>query len=98
MNLKLQFLAVFLFLAFNSAFSQERVSPAVPGFGGIYEIESPDEKPDPSLEYNIVIDVTIGSDSVGSVNPSLHNIARMMNLHVAAGVPLENMHVKAVIH
>ncbi|UZR94155.1 DsrE family protein [Chondrinema litorale] len=98
MNLKLQLFAALLLLAFNPAFSQDRVSPAVPGFGGIYEIESPDEKPDPSLEYNIVIDVTMGSDSANAVNPSLHNIARMMNLHVAAGVPLKNMHVKAVIH
>jgi len=80
------------------SFAQKRLSPAVPGQGGIFKIENPDEAPDPSIKYKIVIDVTMGSEDNSSLNPALHNIARMLNLHVVAGVPKENMDVVAVIH
>lgn len=79
-------------------FAQKRHSPAVPGHGGIFKIENPDEAPNPAIKYKIVIDVTMGSEDNSSVNPALHNIARMLNLHVVAGVPKENMDVVAVIH
>ncbi len=78
--------------------AQEAISPAVPGFGAIYQIENPDMSPDTSLTYKIVIDVTIGSASPKEVNFALNNIARMFNLHVASGVPKENMDIIAVVH
>ena len=78
--------------------AQEAISPAVPGYGAIYQIENPDMSPDTSLSYKIVVDVTMGSDDVGQVNFALHNLARMFNLHVAAGVPKENMDIIAVVH
>jgi intracellular sulfur oxidation DsrE/DsrF family protein len=91
--LLLLFLNVYIFCS-----AQERLTPAVPGHGGIFKIDNPDETPDPALTYKIVIDITMGSDSAIAVNPALHNIARMFNLHVAAGVPIENMDIVAVIH
>ena len=99
MNSTRLFLLMLLsFSSFYSVIAQNRVSPAVPGFGGIFEIPNPDEKPDASLIYNIVIDITTASESPNEINPALHNLARMMNLHVAAGVPIENMNVIGVIH
>lgn len=56
------------------------------------------EKPDPNLEYKIVVDLAGGSDRPGDVNMSLINIARMINLHSVGGVPKEKMTVVAAVH
>lgn len=72
--------------------------PIVPKFGGIYAIPEVKKNPDTTLTYRIVIDVTQGAEKSDEINPSLNNIARMLNLHGLGGVPQERMEVVAVIH
>jgi len=72
--------------------------PIVPEFGGIYAIPEVEKNPDNTLTYRIVIDVTQGAEKSDEINPSLNNIARMLNLHGLGGVPKEKMEVVAVIH
>ncbi|MDF9801232.1 intracellular sulfur oxidation DsrE/DsrF family protein [Catalinimonas alkaloidigena] len=72
--------------------------PAVPTFGGIYDIPEADKRPDPDVEYKLVIDVKGGAEVAESENRSLINIARTLNLHVQGGVPQENIKIVAVIH
>ena len=50
------------------------------------------------MTYNIVIDIRSGPASPDEINPALNNIARMLNLHAAGGVPADRINVKAVIH
>ncbi len=56
------------------------------------------EKPDPTMEYKIVIDVATGSSDPSEAMYSLVNVARLLNLHAMGGVPKENMHVVLAIH
>ncbi len=72
--------------------------PIVPGFGGIYKIPKVQKNPDTTLTYRIVIDVTQGAEKSDEINPSLNNIARMLNLHGLGGVLKEKMEVVAVVH
>ena len=72
--------------------------PLVKNFGGIYEIPDAVERPDPSLEYRIIIDLVSPSESPQQVNRMVENIARMVNLHGLAGVPKERMKVKVAVH
>ena len=72
--------------------------PIVPKFGGIYQIPEVEKKPDTTLTYRIVIDVTLGADEPDQINPALNNIARMLNLHGLGGVTKEQLEVVAVIH
>lgn len=72
--------------------------PIVPEFGGIYRIPEVEKNPDTTLTYSIVIDVTLGAEEPDQLNPSLNNIARMLNLHGLGGVPQERLEVVAVIH
>lgn len=89
---------VFLFLISSSAFSQTRIYPLIKNFGGIFDIPYAEEKPDPSLDYNIVIEVEHSIDHPDSLNWALNNVARLLNIHVMAGVQPEKLHVVLAIH
>jgi intracellular sulfur oxidation DsrE/DsrF family protein len=78
--------------------AQARIFPVIPGYGGIFDVPDAVEKPDPSLEYKIVIDLAGGSADPAELNPGLNNIARMINLHASAGVPREKIQVVVAIH
>ena len=96
-----RFSLAFLFLFLLSAqltFAQTAQFPIVKGFGGIYEIKDAVERPDPSLEYKIMVDLSTGADSPAEISRWVDNVARLMNLHGLAGVPKERLHVKVVVH
>lgn len=92
-------LAFFAFLFSSTvALAQSPQFPIVKGYGGIYEIKDATERPDPSLEYKILVDLASASENDKEISRWVDNIARMMNLHGLAGVPKEKIHVKVVIH
>lgn len=76
----------------------EPIFPIVQGFGGIFDAPHATEKPDPTLEYKVVIDVATGDENKSEPFMSLINIARLMNLHAMGGVSEQNMQVVAVLH
>jgi intracellular sulfur oxidation DsrE/DsrF family protein len=69
-------------------------------------VEGIDEKPDPNQLYNIVFDFTAFAEREGkkgaldsaSVNWGLSDIGRILNLHVAAGIPKEKINFVVAIH
>lgn len=78
-------------------------------WAGVSNIEHIDIKPDPNLKYNIVIDFTTFAKPEGveghsheidpkSLNYGLAEIGRLMNLHVGAGIPKENINIVAAVH
>ena len=75
-----------------------RVNPVIRSQGGVFEIPYADEKPDPSLVYNIVIEVERESAKPDTINWALNNVARLLNLHAVGGVPAKNMNVVIAIH
>lgn len=87
----------FLFLAVHSQ-AQTPQFPIVKGFGGIYEIADAKERPDPTLEYKIIVDLTSAAEDNKEISRWVDNVARMMNLHGLAGVPKDKMKVKVIIH
>lgn len=95
-----RFFSLFLLLSLTSQLSlsaQEAQYPVVDGFGGIYEIPG-STNPDPSIHYNIVIDLKTNQPDKDVINSGLNNVARMMNLHGLGGVSKENMSVVVVVH
>ena len=75
-----------------------RVNPVIKDFGGIFEIPYAVEKPDPTIIYNIVIEVERAGEKPDTVNWALNNVARLLNLHAVGGVPARNMNVILAIH
>lgn len=86
-----------LFISFSSA-AQTPQFPIVNGFGGIYEIPDATERPDGTLEYKILVDLTSPSEDPKQISRFVDNVARMMNLHGLAGVTQDRIKVKVVLH
>jgi intracellular sulfur oxidation DsrE/DsrF family protein len=89
---------VFFFLLSVQSQAQTPQFPIVKGFGGIYEIADATERPDPSLEYRIIVDLATAAEDNKQISRWVDNVARLINLHGLAGVPKEKIKVKVVIH
>ena len=91
-------LIVGISITFSYGQTPARVNPVIKDFGGIFEIPYAVEKPDPTMTYNIVIEVERASDKPDTINWALNNVARLLNLHAVGGVPAKNMNVVLAIH
>jgi intracellular sulfur oxidation DsrE/DsrF family protein len=67
---------------------------------GVLPVEGVDFAPDPKRQYNLVFDLThFNKDTSNkSINGGLTEIARIINLHVAAGIPKDHIHPVVVSH
>jgi intracellular sulfur oxidation DsrE/DsrF family protein len=91
-------LLLILVLLSISVFSQKRINPVIKNYGTIFDIPFAEEKPDPTLEYKIIVEIEKESERPDSVSWALNNVARLVNLHVMAGVKPEQLHVVIAIH
>lgn len=91
------FFCIALF-ASQFSFAQDAQFPLVKGYGGIYEVPDATERPDGSLDYYVLVDLSTGAENNAEISRWVDNVARMMNLHGLAGVSKDRMHVKVVIH
>lgn len=89
---------IFFCIAITNLFAQTQHFPVIKNYGGIFDIPDAVEKPDPTLDYKIVVDLAGGSDKPSEINFGLNNIARMINLHSIGGVPKEKIKVIVAIH
>jgi len=93
-------LAFLLFVIAQVTFAQspKKVNPVIKSQGGVFEVPFAVEKPDPSLTYNLVIEIERPSDKPDTINWALNNVARLLNLHAVGGVPPSRMNVVLAIH
>ena len=70
--------------------------PVIPGYGPIAPVEGRMEIPEGSV-FRISFDTSTGAQD-DALNSTLTSAARFINMHAAAGVPLEDIHVAIVIH
>lgn len=80
------------------ALAQERINPVIKKAGGIFDVPDAVEKPDPNLDYKIVIELWAPTDNAKEIHQSVNNIARLINLHVMGGVPKEKLEIVVAIH
>ena len=81
-------LSLTLFIGYQLS-AQKRVNPIIEGYGGIFDAPHATERPDPNMDYKIVIDVATGDSDKSSPFYSIVNVARLLNLHAMGGVPKE---------
>lgn len=82
----------------NTVSAQEMVNPIIKDFGGIMNAPHATEKPDPNMQYKVVIDIATGDSNPSEAMYSLVNVSRLLNLHAMGGVPKENLHIVLAIH
>jgi len=70
--------------------------PLIPEYGNITEVQFDMPIPE-GTEFRVAMDSTAQAD-VGELNRHLTSAARFLNMHVAAGVPAEDIHLAVVFH
>jgi len=89
-----------LLIASSVLFCQQasKTGTVITEFGKTFDVKNPDFKTDISSELKVVFDVGRSFGDSTKVNPLLNTAARYLNMHVDAGVPIENLKVALVIH
>lgn len=70
-------------------------------WSGVIPVNNIQENIDSSMQYKLLMEVVLWSrDSAAQreINGGLAEVGRLINLHIAAGVPKENIHVAIIIH
>lgn len=70
--------------------------PAIADFGEVAQVETTMEIP-AGTSFAVAFDTSTRAD-VGEINRTLNSAARFINMHVEAGVPLDNIRVAIVVH
>jgi intracellular sulfur oxidation DsrE/DsrF family protein len=93
---KLSFFFLFLTLATNAQELQK--GSVIKDYGKFYNIQNPDFSLNPQKKYKVIFDIRKATNDINVSNPLLDIVARFMNMHVAQGVPLENLDIAVVFH
>ncbi len=80
------------------ATAQHKVNPVIKNFGTVSEVPYAVEKPDPKLDYKIVVEVSTDNPKPELVHEFFEKVAAVVNLHALGGVPAAKLHVVMVIH
>lgn len=69
-------------------------------FSGVVPVKDPNEIPDPTIEYKLLFELTSNNpDSTAKeINSGLMEIARVINLHVASGIPVKKIIPVILVH
>ncbi|HEU5164539.1 MAG TPA: DsrE family protein [Chitinophagaceae bacterium] len=68
---------------------------------GVMPVKEIDEKPDPNIRYKLLMELTSFDDreeASKEINGPLGEVARKINLHVAAGIPKNRIDLVLVVH
>ncbi len=91
----------FCVFAFAKAYTQQSNSQSgnvIPEFGKTYEISNPDFKTNTGLVFKAIFDVAKAPEDPSKRNPYIETIARFLNMHERAGVPVKNLHIRMAMH
>jgi intracellular sulfur oxidation DsrE/DsrF family protein len=93
---------IFIFLLGCSLFSLESKAqkkfPFIKSGGGMFEVPEAEPIVDKRMKYKVLYEISKGADKPDSVNATLDKLARLVNLHLSAGIPKENLDVVAIVH
>lgn len=69
-------------------------------WSGVIPVSNPTEIPDPIIRYNLLFELVINNKdtAVKEINHGLTEICRIINLHVASGIPVKNISPIVVVH
>ncbi|MES1215631.1 MAG: DsrE family protein [Bacteroidota bacterium] len=95
--MKKVYLFVFILFTGTTMQAQTKLNPIIKNFGAVYEIPAAAHKPDPKIDYKILVELTQNGSKADSLNEYLEAIATLINLHAVEGVPAKKIHVVVVL-
>ena len=90
-------LLLLLILAFCVVNAQTKVNPVIKSYGTVFQLPDSDHKPDPSIKYKIIVELTENGSKPDSLNEYIEALATLVNLHAAEGVPKENIQMVVIL-
>ncbi len=88
--------------AFEKEFASKAVYPLIKGstWSGVIPVNNIDEKPDVNMRYKLLMEITTGfkDSAAGKINDAIAEIGRLINIHVQAGIPKQNIDLIIVAH
>jgi len=97
-NMKHFFLLTVFFYSVVSMNAQAKVNPVIKNFGTVSEIPYAVERPDPSMDYKVLVEVNTDNAKPEAVHEFFEKTAAAVNLHALGGVPMNKLQVVLVIH
>ena len=88
---------LFIHVIAAAQMAQQKVNPVIKSYGAVYQLPNAAHRPDPKINYKIIVELTENASKPDSLNEWLEAIATLINLHAAEGVPKENIHVVVVL-
>ena len=87
----------------ENVFVSKAVYPLIKGskWSGVIPVSNADERPDINQHYKLLMEVTKGiKDTIEAkdINAAIAEVGRLMNIHIAAGIPKKNVEVVVVAH
>lgn len=80
-----------------SAAQVRPLAPLISGYGKTAAVDHAGERPDPALDYKVVMSVTKAGEA-GAPPPALDKAARLANLLAESGVAANHRHIVVVLH
>lgn len=77
---------------------QRRTGPVIHSAGGVFPVQDPDFETPLDHTYRLAFEVAEAAPSPDQMSVGLNTVARFLNMHVAAGVPLDRLQVAVVVH
>lgn len=93
-----QISALLFLLGVVQARQQPSTGPVVEKFGPVYEVPDVGLATPSDRTYKVVFDIANSPNDHEKVNSALVTVARFLNMHARAGVPVQNLQVAIVIH
>lgn len=94
-------LAAMALLVPSAAYAQAeppRTGPVIESAGPTYAVPAPDFETPTDMTYRVAFEVAAAPPAPDALNPGLVTVARFLNMHARAGVPVERLRVAAVVH
>ncbi len=72
--------------------------PVIRSAGAVFVVTEPDFETPIDMTYRVAFEVAQAASSGEELNPGLNTVARFLNMHTQAGVPLDQLQVAVVVH
>lgn len=77
--------------------AQTKVNPVIRSYGTVFHLPDADHKPDPAINYKIIVELNENGSKPDSLNEYIEALATLVNLHAAEGVSKENIQMVVVL-
>jgi intracellular sulfur oxidation DsrE/DsrF family protein len=69
-------------------------------YSGVIPVDNPTEIPDPNMNYKLLFELVINNKDTDAkdINHGITEICRIINLHVASGIPVKNISPVIIVH